>query len=267
MSKQTTAIVLHNKPQMLAKLDQARKLLAACLTLPEVKPILALAAAARTYAKINTLSRDSQNYAAEISIRAKRRAGEILESLERKPGLRLDVATPAGAADEPLTGLPGGSPYAAALAEIKVPGRSAADWRRLSKVPETTLVDYIKVIRDGITTNPMRNKAAEDYVTEAGLLRADKKNAHALDKKRGGNPQKTKTRLARGDTQELVDNHQKISNDMYRILGNKSYDVGSVVWSAFRGMSRVDDRYKTTLYLSKEEIESLPLRRDLRKKS
>ena len=51
----------------LVKLDKARSALAESRTLSEVKKIRDVAEAAKTYAKAAHLSRDSQNYAAEIN--------------------------------------------------------------------------------------------------------------------------------------------------------------------------------------------------------
>lgn len=77
---------------------------------------------------------------------------------------------------------------------------------------------------------------------------------------RGGNPRPRKEKMSYGDTPESTTEHDRIADVLYTTLIHKSYDTGSVCWAAFRGMARVDDRYRVVLYLSKSEIENLPRR-------
>jgi hypothetical protein len=73
-------------PPALATLEKARVLLSEARTLPEVKKIRDLAEAAKVYARAAHMGRESQNYAAEISFIAPRKAGEILTQLEKSDG-------------------------------------------------------------------------------------------------------------------------------------------------------------------------------------
>ena len=57
-------------PPALATLEKARVLLSEARTLPEVKKIRDLAEAAKVYTRAAHLGRESQNYAAEISLLA-----------------------------------------------------------------------------------------------------------------------------------------------------------------------------------------------------
>jgi N6-adenosine-specific RNA methylase IME4 len=72
----------------LAKLDRATQMLAEARDLDDVKHIMDIAEAARTYARAARLGLDAQNHAAEICLMAKRRAGEFLAQLEKDKGGR-----------------------------------------------------------------------------------------------------------------------------------------------------------------------------------
>lgn len=67
----------------LANLSAATQALAAASTLEEVKQIHDMAQAAQTYARAAKLGLEAQNHAAEIKLRAERKAGELLAQLER----------------------------------------------------------------------------------------------------------------------------------------------------------------------------------------
>ena len=67
----------------LAKLDKATHLLAEAKTLDEIKNIMDVAEAARTYARAAKLGLEAYNHAAEVKVRAERKAGEFLKRLER----------------------------------------------------------------------------------------------------------------------------------------------------------------------------------------
>ena len=70
----------------LAKLSAATYALAEAKTLDDVKRIIDIAEAARTYAKAAKLGLEAANHAAEVKLRAERKAGELLQQLERAPG-------------------------------------------------------------------------------------------------------------------------------------------------------------------------------------
>ena len=70
----------------LAKLDRATHMLAEAKTLDEIKNIMDVAEAARTYARAAKLGLQAYNHAAEIKVRAERKAGEFLKRLERGAG-------------------------------------------------------------------------------------------------------------------------------------------------------------------------------------
>jgi hypothetical protein len=157
----STAIVRRNPiPQKqvaaLANLDRARQMLAECDILSEVKKIKNIAEAARVYARAAHLGRESQNYAAEISLDASRRAGEILKQLERgKTGPKELSAT-----------LAGNSEYTQTLKDTATPERTAQRWQTLADIPEETFSEYIQ-----------QSKDLDTEITQAGLLKAAKKAA------------------------------------------------------------------------------------------
>jgi len=66
----------------LAKLDKATQMLAEAKNLDEVKNIMDIAEAARTYARAAKLGLEAYNHAAEVKARAERKAGEFLKQLD-----------------------------------------------------------------------------------------------------------------------------------------------------------------------------------------
>jgi hypothetical protein len=75
----------------LVKLEGAVRMLAEAGTLEEVKHVHDIAQAAAEYARAARLGLEAQNYAAEIKLRAERKAGEMLAGLERQPGPGADT--------------------------------------------------------------------------------------------------------------------------------------------------------------------------------
>ena len=118
------------------KLDQARTALALCRTLPEVKRLRNMAEAAKIYARSAHLGREAQNYAAEISLLASRKAGEILKQLER------DTPKQAGA-KKGAASVAGASAYRQTLVDTKTPERTAQYWQRLSQIPDDVVHEYL----------------------------------------------------------------------------------------------------------------------------
>jgi hypothetical protein len=153
----STAIVLFEPPPQLANLEAARQTLAECRTLSEVKKIRDIAEAVRVYVRAAHLGRESQNYAAEISLEASRRAGEILKQLER--GKTGPKELPASVADN--------SEYAQTLKDTQTPERTAQHWQTLTDIPEETFTDYIQ-----------QSKDLKTEITQAGLLKAAKTAAN-----------------------------------------------------------------------------------------
>lgn len=70
----------------LARLDAARTALAEARSLDDILQIRDVAEMARSYARAAKLGLDSQNYAAEIKLRAERKAGELLRQMPKNKG-------------------------------------------------------------------------------------------------------------------------------------------------------------------------------------
>jgi DNA modification methylase len=126
----------------LACLDQA--LLAKAQTVKEIVKIKTIADAV----KAAHAARDVQNRAAELSVLAARRAGEMLKQLQKTP--RQSAATVAG-----------DSEYRKALKETGLSERTAQYWQQLASVPEAAVQEYFADVRQ-----------RDGEITAKGLLAA-----------------------------------------------------------------------------------------------
>lgn len=101
-------------------------MLAEAKSLTEVKKVLDIAEAARVYARAAKLGLEAYNHAAEVKVRAERKAGEMLKQLERgKTG-------PKQLPDS----LSGNSAYRETIKENEIPERTAERWQQLAEMPE-----------------------------------------------------------------------------------------------------------------------------------
>ena len=118
----------------LVKLDQARQLLAALQNVDEVKAIRDQAEAMRVYARQAGLGLDAQNHAAEIKLRAERRAGELLRDMEKQaPG---DYRKRYPADTVPPT-----------LEEVGVTRLQSSRWQAVAAIPEPVFQAHVDGIR------------------------------------------------------------------------------------------------------------------------
>jgi hypothetical protein len=130
----------------LAKYDAARAALERAHTVDEVKDIRDKAEARRAYAKqANDI--DMQNWAAEIRVRAERRAGELLKAMEKQHGARG-------------VGKKVESPLATPLSELGITKTQSCKWQRLADVPtpefESTLRGIMGLGKELTTTAMMK---------------------------------------------------------------------------------------------------------------
>jgi len=79
---------IHAPPSELMVLDKAMHALSEARTLGEIKQIRDKAEAVRKYARSAALGLSAQNYAAEVKLRAERKAGSLLASLQLRGGDR-----------------------------------------------------------------------------------------------------------------------------------------------------------------------------------
>jgi N6-adenosine-specific RNA methylase IME4 len=122
----------------LAKLETLRAGLAEAKNVPEVKKFRDLAEAARYAAKEAGLGFAIQNDAAEIRIRAERRAGELLKQMaqtgERDQGKGGDRKSP-------------GHHVPVKLADLGVKPEQSKRWQRIAAVPADTFEDHFQRVK------------------------------------------------------------------------------------------------------------------------
>ncbi|MFN3194026.1 MAG: hypothetical protein ACE361_26190 [Aureliella sp.] len=125
-------------------LSQAHRAIAEARSLNELKDIRDKAEAARKYAQAAGMGLEIQNYAAEVKLRAERRAGKLLAKLNLHGGDRSDKS-----ADHRVT-----------LSDIGVTKDQSSRWQLTAAVPEKRFEEYV---------DTTRNESGE--VTTAGLVR------------------------------------------------------------------------------------------------
>lgn len=143
----------------LVKLEGAVRTLAEAKTLDEVKHIHDIAQAAAEYARAAKLGLEAQNYAAEVKIRAERKAGELLAGLER--------ATPYPGSST-ISNVGNGSDYRAVLEETDTPYQTANRWQKIATLPDDRFEEYIA-----------ETKAERAELTTTGILRFERELARA----------------------------------------------------------------------------------------
>lgn len=145
----------------LARLSAATTALAEARTLDDVKHILDIAEAARTYARAAKLGLEAANYAAEIKLRAERKAGELLAQLERgqTPGTgRGHIGEKSTSQDAKSF-----SDYRSVLDDNAVTYQTAHRWQTVASIPEEVFEQHLA-----------ETKADGDELSTAGLLQLAK---------------------------------------------------------------------------------------------
>ena len=138
----------------LAKLSAATYALAEAKTLDDVKRIIDIAEAARTYARAAKLGLEAANHAAEVKLRAERKAGELLQQLERSPLSNGGDTRPASQAVTPP------SEYSAVLEESDINRMTAHRWQTVAQVPDEVFEEHVATVQQ-----------EQRELTSAGLLR------------------------------------------------------------------------------------------------
>ena len=113
----------------LIRYDAARKAIASAYRVDEAKKIRDKAEAVRTYAKLAG-DLDMQNMAAEIRIRAERRAGQLLSDMEKNPGTRGEGRPRKDGSKIRRSGCATANPPT--LEEIGVSKDQSSKWQRLA---------------------------------------------------------------------------------------------------------------------------------------
>jgi N6-adenosine-specific RNA methylase IME4 len=113
----------------LIQLDEARRILSQINTIDEVKDVRDKAEAMRVYAKQAKLGLDAQNHAAEIKIRAERRAGELLKEMDKHPAGRPPKEGKISDIVSPI-------PTPPTLSELGISNKQSSRWQALAGIPE-----------------------------------------------------------------------------------------------------------------------------------
>lgn len=137
----------------IAILDRATQMLAEIHDIDDAAHLIDLAEAARVYAKQVELGLEAQNHAAEIKIRAQRRAGEILDKICGAQGTRTDLTLL-----QPETKFKQDIYDEAGITRV-----DAHRWQTIAKMPEETFEEYIG-----------QTMAAGKELTTAGAVRTAK---------------------------------------------------------------------------------------------
>lgn len=124
----------------LAKLSAATTALAEAKTLQEVKKVLDIAESARIYAKAAKLGLQAQNHAAEVKLRAERKAGDMLKKMEKNKGNAgtFNGRTSSGGriARPPEENAP-------KLADLGITKTQSSQWQAVADLPDDVFEDYI----------------------------------------------------------------------------------------------------------------------------
>ena len=151
----------------LVTLERASQMLAEVKSIDDAKTLIDLAEAARVYARQIDLGLKAQNHAAEIKLRAQRRAGEILGAMDKNVGTRgrLENFNPSGGSvvnppeDQPPT-----------YDDLGISKFDAHNWRSVAILPDYKFEDYIE-----------SSKESGREITTAGVVREANKHKNEQD--------------------------------------------------------------------------------------
>ncbi len=139
--------------QSMVKLGIAQRALAEARTLDDVKRVRDQAEALRLYVKQQEMGLQMQNDMAEIKLRAERRAGEILATMEKQDGGDAMRARSQGVTEVPPT-----------LAELGIEKMQSHRWQLAAQVPEDVFERHVAEV-----------KANGGELTSAGVVRLAKR--------------------------------------------------------------------------------------------
>lgn len=168
-------------------LGEAERAIAQAKSLDELKGIRNKAEAARRYAQAAGMGLELLNHAAEVKLRAERRAGSILAKLKLHGGDRRDTTS-----EERLS-----------LTDIGVSKDQSSRWQLAAAVPDREFEKYID-----------RTRAEQGEVTTAGLLRIARdwrsKQRQRQSKGKAGNDQITSCEVV-GELSELLHTERRFA--------------------------------------------------------
>lgn len=143
----------------LVKTEAARRAIEEARSVDEVKSIRDQAEAARTYAKQAKLGTEMVNAAAEIKLRAERRAGQILSEMDKHPAGRPAVNPSSRSRDLPPK-----------LADIGVTYDQSSRWQQMAQMPQNKFEQALA-----------ESKAAGEEITLKSVLRMIEETAEVGD--------------------------------------------------------------------------------------
>jgi hypothetical protein len=183
-------------PNSLVLLDQAARLLAEATSIEDIREVHDTAEAARAYAKAAKLGLDAQNRAAELKLRAERKAGEFLRSIKLRGGDHRS----------------NGQRVRLKLEDLGISQQQSKRWQSVASVEEIDFCEYLRCA----------NESGHE-VTAAGLLRIAKRaraptRVSGLPRKRQRTGPSTVTEPAASLDQLLQDltNHRKLLASILR---------------------------------------------------
>ena len=131
----------------LAKLSAATTALAQAKTLEDVKQIMDIAEAARTYARAAKLGLEAANHAAEVKLRAERKAGELLAELaaQSKEGQRRENQYTVQTFQAGMSA--NDTPYRTVLTENDIAPTTAHRWQTVATVPDEIFEEHVATVQ------------------------------------------------------------------------------------------------------------------------
>lgn len=149
-----------NESMALSKLTKVNQMLIEAKTLDDILKIRDIGKMAKAFAEAAHLGRGIQNHAAEATLRAERKAGEVLIELERGtgPGRGKKISNNGNLSE-----------YTQALKETSTSPQDANRWQQIAQLPAKEFESYIS-----------ETQAEEKELTTAGAIRLF--NAQARDK-------------------------------------------------------------------------------------
>ncbi len=162
-------------------LDRATQMLAEVRSVDDARDLIDLAEAARVYARQVNLGLEAQNHATEIKLRAQRRAGEILQSMEKAKGVQLNGTDSLGGYRlQPPSETP-------TYSDLGIDKRDAHIWQTLATMPGDEFEDKIVEIKQ------------EGKELSTAALYREAKRAAASNKPESPNPPTGKYRVIYAD--------------------------------------------------------------------
>ncbi len=147
----------------LTRYDAMRQAIVQAHSIDEVKDIRDKAEALRAYARQSKQGIDHINRVTEIKLRAERRAGELLQEMEKAKGGQPYQEKSTGCTMQPV------EKKVSTLADVGIEKTQAMRWQQIAKLPEELFEAHIgQVVSEGkeLTTNGLLSRVHEHQRTE-----------------------------------------------------------------------------------------------------